>query len=602
MPGIQTHSMQSFAQNADSIRATSKKTHKVTILAEYLRSLPVEEAAVAAVFFSGRPFPARDETTLGVGGSLLWRVLGEVLQLGDDELSAAYRQFGDLGDAAELLFSKKCAASQALELSLVEIAGRFRELASARGPAAKAAVIRSLLEHASPQEAKYLIKIILGDLRIGLRESLVEEAIAKAFDKPLAEVQRANMMLGHIGETLRLGSEGRLQQARVRLFHPIGFMLATPAADATEAFESFAKAGAEITVEDKYDGIRGQAHTGTQEGVRTVRIFSRTLDEVTHSFPELIAPLSRLPGELVLDGEIVAWQRTSEGLGRALPFSSLQQRLGRKKVSAELRRSVPLLFVAFDVLYAGGELTIDKPLRERGQILDSVLAKAANAMAEPVAAPQGELVLEAAITSDGDAGGSAAEVIRAPAATAASAEELEELFDLAMERGNEGLMIKDLNSRYTPGRRGGAWLKLKRELATLDVVVTSVEYGHGKRAGVLSDYTFAVRDDADPERLLNVGKAYSGLTDAEIKDLTVFFVEHTTLDEGYRRQVEPLIVLEVAFNNVMISDRHESGFALRFPRILRIRSDKSPKEADTLSTVRSLYERQHTRGKRQSAK
>src|SRR5205085_4145147 len=190
-----------------------------------------------------------------------------------------------------------------------------------------------------------------------------------------------------------------------------------------------------------------------------------------------------------------------------------------------------------------------------------------------------------------------AEVLRAPVAQADSAEDLDRLFDLARQRGNEGLMIKNLHSPYTPGRRGGAWLKLKRELATLDVVVTAAEYGHGKRTGVLSDYTFALRDDSDPERLLNVGKAYSGLTDVEIQELTTFFLEHTTLDEGFRRQVEPLMVLEVAFNNVMISDRHNSGFATRYPRIVRIRRDKSPAEIDTLARLREIYERQHTRGK-----
>ena len=186
-----------------------------------------------------------------------------------------------------------------------------------------------------------------------------------------------------------------------------------------------------------------------------------------------------------------------------------------------------------------------------------------------------------------------AEVLRAPVAQADSAENLDRLFDLARQRGNEGLMIKDLESPYTPGRRGGAWLKLKRELATLDVVVTAAEYGHGKRAGVLSDYTFAVRDQADADRLLNIGKAYSGLTDVEIAELTKFFLEHTITDEGFRRQVEPLIVLEVAFNSVMKSDRYESGFALRFPRIVRWRRDKLPADIDTLAALNSVFEREH---------
>jgi len=182
-----------------------------------------------------------------------------------------------------------------------------------------------------------------------------------------------------------------------------------------------------------------------------------------------------------------------------------------------------------------------------------------------------------------------ARIMRAPVFRASSPEELNLLFDAAQARGNEGLMIKDPESPYTPGRRGKSWLKLKRELATLDVVVTEVEWGHGKRIGVLSDYTFAVRDGDD---LLNVGKAYSGLTDAEIAEMTKWFLDHTIEDQGFRRVVEAKIVLEVAFNNVMKSDRHTSGYALRFPRIVRVRPDKLPAEADTLERVTEIYRKQ----------
>jgi DNA ligase-1 len=186
-------------------------------------------------------------------------------------------------------------------------------------------------------------------------------------------------------------------------------------------------------------------------------------------------------------------------------------------------------------------------------------------------------------------GTASAQLIRAPVFQACSPEELNQLFDAAQARGNEGLMIKDPESPHTPGRRGKSWLKLKRELATLDVVVTGVEYGHGKRIGVLSDYTFAVRDG---DRLLNIGKAYSGLTDVEIAEMTKWFLDHTIEDQGFRRTVEPKIVLEVAFNNIMKSDRHSSGYALRFPRIVRLRPDKLPAEADTMERVKEIFEKQ----------
>jgi DNA ligase-1 len=436
----------------------------------------------------------------------------------------------------------------------------------------KGALVRELLTQAAPLEAKYIIKIMTGDLRIGLKESLVEEAIAKAYGGTLADVQRANMLLGDIGETLRLAVAGKLSEARMRMFHPLGFMLASPAESAEEALSYFENA----LVEDKYDGIRAQAHCAGGE----VRIFSRTRDEITESFPELSKALAGLPRDAILDGEIVAWSYSENG-GRALPFSTLQQRLGRKKVSAEMMRQVPVAYLVFDVLYADG-LLIDRPLHERGEILDALLAAPRKTVAARPRETQASMFepAEPAIK---------AQIIRAPVFRASSPGELDELFEAAQARGNEGLMIKDPESPYTPGRRGKSWLKLKKELATLDVVVTAVEYGHGKRIGVLSDYTFAVRDG---ERLVNIGKAYSGLTDAEIDEMTKWFLEHTLEDQGFRLVVEPKIVLEVAFNNMMRSDRHESGYALRFPRIVRIRQDKLPEEADTIERVREIYEGQ----------
>ena len=579
--------MKKFAQIAGSVAWTSKKTEKTQILSEYLNTLPLPEARLAAMFFSGCAFPAYEETTLQVGGALLWRLAAEVAGASDTELSEAYRRYGDLGDAAEEVFNLRKPGAPGPEISLAELAESFRKIAAARGPAAKTGILRPLLARASAAEAKYIIKIMLGDLRIGSKESLVEDAIAKAFGAKVKEVQRANMMLGDIGETLELTATHRLAEVRPRLFHPIDFMLASPVESAQEAFEAFG-ADVQFLVEDKYDGIRAQAHIGTRDGHRVVRIFSRTRDEITESFPELVPPLGSIQGELVLDGEIVAWEQAGAG-GHAMPFSELQKRLGRKKVAESLLASVPVAYLVFDILHCDGDLLIDQPLGRRYELLTSRLGRTRGQ--EPIATvdPQGRLAFEPSVTAPDRK----TEIIRAPYVRAESSEELEHLFQIARERGNEGLVLKDLSSLYTPGRRGRAWLKLKRELATLDVVVTAAEFGHGKRAGVLSDYTFAVRDDQNGNQLLNIGKAYSGLTDTEITDLTRWFLENTTLDEGFRRQVEPKIVLEVAFNNMMKSDRHASGFALRFPRILRIRSDKRPEEVDTLATVRQIFARQH---------
>jgi DNA ligase-1 len=585
--------MQKFAILCEEIAATTKKLVKTALVADFLKSQPVEEAAISAVFLSGRPFPAWEETTLQVGGRLLWRVVADLAGKGEEDLTDSYRKHGDLGAVAGELLPQNSAST----MSVLEVENVFRQIAVARGPAAKSVLVRELLGRSTPLEARYIVKIMTGDLRIGLKESLVEEAIAKAFATILAEVQRANMLLGDVGGALRLAVEGKLGSARMRLFHPIGFMLASPIESPEEGLSYFAEAA----VEDKYDGIRAQAHISNGE----VKFFSRTRDEITESFPELPFALSGLPQDAILDGEIVAWEYPPDpetwaivdemmdpvtgaqtaSLGRARPFSVLQKRLGRKKVSDRMLREIPIAYLVFDVLYAGEKLWIDHPLRERSWILDDLLQSIPRGRPPAPIGKHSQSKLNFGVEEPS----LQASIIRALVFRAASAEELEQLFAAAQERGNEGLMIKDLDSTYTPGKRGKSWLKMKRELATLDVVVTAVEYGHGKRVGVLSDYTFAVWDG---DRLVNIGKAYSGLTDVEIAEMTKWFLKHTIDDQGFRRTVEPKIVLEVAFNNMMLSERHESGYALRFPRIVRLRPDKSPEDADTIESARKIYRSQ----------
>jgi DNA ligase-1 len=587
--------MEQFAKTCKAIAATTRKLLKIAIVAEYLKSRSLHEAAISAVFLSGRPFPAWEEATLQVGGRSLWQIVADLAAQEESSMSAAYRQHGDLGAVAGAVLPSQ----PGRELSILQVEASFRQIAKARGAAVKTSLTRELLSQASPLEAKYIIKIMTGDLRIGLKESLVEEAIAKAYESTLAEVQRANMLLGDIGETLRLAAQHKLAEAKMRLFHPLGFMLASPIESPEEGLSYFSEAA----VEDKYDGIRAQAHISG--GV--VKIFSRTRDEITESFPELPPAVAGLPRDAILDGEIVAWEfpkdpdsaRTlvdepisdeseakAQNLGRARPFSVLQQRLGRKKVSEKMLRETPVALLIFDILYVDGRLVIDLPLSERAQLLDELFM--AERIIHPYAAvervEQSQLIFEEA-----EAALVPINIIRAPAFRVNSPDELERLFVAARTRGNEGLMIKDLTSPYSPGKRGKSWLKMKRELATLDVVVTAVEYGHGKRISVLSDYTFAVWDG---DRLVNIGKAYSGLTDTEIADMTKWFLDHVVEDQGFRLTVEPRIVLEVAFNNMMRSDRHESGYALRFPRIVRLRPDKLAEDADTLERAREIYEHQ----------
>jgi DNA ligase-1 len=539
--------MLAFSQLCESIAATSKKTEKVILVASYLRNIPVEQAALAALYLCGRVFPRRDERVLSIGFSLLLRAVAAVAKKNPDELAPALRHHGDLGAGAEEILSRHSARPS---LGLSQIAQVYASLAQQRGPAAKQTLLEHTLQGLSGLEAKYFIKIATGELRIGLKESLVEEAIAQAFAQPIPSVQRANMLLGDIGEVLGLSAAGQISSVTLQLFRPVSAMLASPAdtpSDIVAAFPSGA------LVEDKFDGIRAQTHkSGAQ-----VEIYSRTLDRVTE-FPELLEPLRNLPGDFILDGEIIGWRED-----RAIPFTELQQRLGRKQIDLFTRVHIPVSFVAFDVLLLNGSSLLDLPLAERRVHLEQLFVNA-----EPPALQF-----------------TRAEICR-------SVEQIETRFLSALAHGNEGLLAKAPDSPYVPGRRGQFWMKLKRPLATLDVVVTAVEFGHGKRHGLLSDYTFAVRDG---ERLVNVGKAYSGLTDPEIRELTGYFFAHTIEDGGFRRTVEPNIVLEVAFNNVQRSARHDSGFALRFPRIVRLRPDKHAGEIDTLARVRDIFANQHAR-------
>jgi ATP-dependent DNA ligase I len=455
-----------------------------------------------------------------------------------------------------------------------------------------------------------------------VKQSLVEEAIAEAWPSPVgnesagkgsatADVRRASMLLGSLPEVVGLAAAGRLDDARMKLFHPLGFMLASPVQSVDEAIARFSEeiarektelssgpsvaavaaegSGVDFSsaaataplraaqLEDKFDGIRAQLHVGSGR----VALYSRNREDLSGAFPELVEAFSTIAEPAILDGEILAWNPT---LQRALSFSALQQRLGRKRVTTEMRRDIPVVLMVFDLLYCGG-LLLEQALAERRRHLEAFAGRWSDATAGAAAMGQSTLFAEPAATFP--------RLILAAATRLETAEQLDQAYVDARARGNEGVMIKSLGSAYQPGRRGLAWLKLKRELATLDVVVTGVEYGNGRRAHVLSDYTFAIRDANDADApLKNVGKAYSGLTDQEIADMTAWFKAHTLEDYGHFRTVEPTVVLEVAFNNVMRSTRHASGFALRFPRILRIRTDKPVDEIDTLERVEEIYNSQ----------
>ena len=547
-----------FASTAEQVAATRKRNEKAAILGSYFAGLDDDDLVLAVRFFAGHIFPLWDQRTTNVGGSALLNAIASVSQARRDDLTGRLVVLGDLGDLAyEFFASSKDIAGIAASLTLRSIATAFDQFAATGGSRLKTEMLAGLLGLATPLEARYLVKLLAGDLRIGLKEGSVEDAIAKLRGVRVADVQWVNMLTGDIGETALLARHNRLTEARMRLFHPIRFMLATPASDLDDVAKQMPE---EFFVEDKFDGIRAQAHLAPG-GRKTVTLFSRTLDDITGTFPDLVAPLGEVLASnpdsssgLVFDGEIVPVRDN-----QILPFLDLQKRLGRKTLPDALLKQVPVAYVVFDVLYAEGRVLIKEPLSVRRAVLESL------ALPDPRVRRTETRRFRGISAIDGE-------------------------FTASRGRGNEGLMVKSPESPYKPGRRGRDWLKIKRALATLDVVVTAVETGNGRRSHLLSDYTFAVRASETDPTLLNVGKAYSGLTDAELSELSGWFKRHTIKEfaQGRVRIVEPRIVLEVTFDLVQASKRHKSGYALRFPRILRLRPDKPAEEIDTLKTVERL--------------
>ncbi len=567
------------------------------------------------LYLAGLPFAEADPRKLNAGGALLSKQLLKVSGATDADLGHAYRRHGDLGAAAYDLLQAHakgpgapCLDSETWEngITLAQVSDTFAGMATAKTTAIRAALVESLLRRASPIEAKYLLKLMLGDMRIGVKQSLVEEAIAVAAEADVAAVRHAVMLEADLGAAAERAFAGTLAESRMRLFHPLGFMLASPVETPQEAVERFSgkkpKENTEPTegaenftevqafLEDKYDGMRAQMHCGAGDAPGRVAIYSRNREDITESFPELVeafAGVTTAEGAgLIFDGEILGWDYAT---GQALPFAVLGQRIGRKRVDNAMRAQVPVVFMAFDLMFAGGELLLGLPLRERRNRLEAEVERLLEITQSPLILherkPQVGLFDEPPTEEP-----KLPRLMLSPSRLVESAEEIDRAYAEARARANEGVMLKAANSIYQPGRRGISWVKLKRELATLDVVITGAEWGNGRKAGFLSDYTFAVRDAVG--ELKNVGKAYSGVTDAEIAELTDFLKAHTLEDFGHFRTVEPLIILEVAFNNIMRSDRHASGFALRFPRILRIRTDKPLAEIDTVARVEEVYQSQ----------
>jgi DNA ligase-1 len=535
--------MDRLALICEEIQRHASRLQKVNILAEFFKTLDDGELSIAVQLIASGPlarastnqtlFEIDDKADLKIGRSVLREALRQAAGWDKETLSVCHAQVGDTGETVGLLMRGLSAEKP---LSLAGVDSFYQELFQARSTAQRIELLVAAFRKYRPLTIKYIVKMITRGLRIGLMTKQVEEAIAMACDASLEAVRAANNRLGDLARVAVAARHGQLAAIEARLFHPMDFMLAKPLDKAEDLTDVSA-----WLVEDKYDGIRSQVHFDSG----TVRIFSRGMEEITRWFPEVAEACSALPGNGLVDGEILAWRD-----GGPLSFNFLQRRLAKKQVCASLLAEVPVIFMAYDLLLRDGKLLLSEPLRLRRQLLS-------------------ELPLTIS-----------------PQRTVRDQADLEKQFAEARERGNEGLLLKRPESIYEPGKRGGAWLKLKRPYGTLDVVITAAEQGSGRRATVFSDYTFGVRT---ANGFVNVGKAYSGLTDLEIKELTKQLRSASLEKFGRAILVKPEIVLEVAFDGVQRSSRHKAGYALRFPRILRWRRDKRPEECDGLERVEALY-------------
>lgn len=541
-------SLTEFATICTRIRGTTSKNEKVSIVAEYLKTLDTESLKIASMFLSGQAFPRGSGLDLNVGYSGIWDILTELSSMRTDDLRKIYIKYGDLGTLAEYAIGRrKIEPLMKTELTLRYIYEQFNKIAKTGGQGSteeKGKIVMGLLVNCSPVEAKYLVKILVNELRIGLVAGLVELAIAKAFDRDLNDVRRAMLVGGDAGYVATLAKEDRLSSAVMTPFTPMNFMLADVMFTAKEISEYYGKP---LIAEYKYDGIRAQLH---KIGGKA-KIYSRRLEDITSAFPEIIDAALTHKDDFVLDGELVPIKNN-----KPLPFNELQRRLRRKNVDERIINEIPVYYAAYDILYLNGSIMIEEVLTKRKEVL-------------------------AGLTPNGF-------LMNTPFQLLDEEDRISQMFLESRSLGHEGLVLKDPDSTYHPGKRGRYWVKLKQELDTIDAVIVIAEYGHGKRAGVLSDYTFAVRDN---DELKTIGKAYSGLTDEEINAMTERLKSIMVRDEGYRIIVRPEIVLEIAFDSIQKSERHESGYALRFPRIKRIRNDKGVNDIDALDKVKSVYDR-----------
>ncbi len=550
-------SFKALTELLEKVGATKKRTQTVALVADFLTELNLEELEPAVSLILGRAFPKWSQKTLDVSWQTLNMVLRSITRVDWNVFSEAFALTGDIGDATKALFEKAKMKRQSTliqkQMTITEVRNSLETIAAASGLGSKqkrTRVMETLLSQIEPVEAKYLVKVITGEMRTGFHEGLMEQAIAKAFDVPLKTVQLANMALGDIGEvaTRARTNKQTLYSLGFRVFRPVKLMLAQVADNVDQ---TLAEHGGETAFEYKYDGARVQIHKRGDE----VKIFSRRLTDVTASLPEVVDAVKSnvAADETIVEGEVIA----VDSQGSPIPFQHLMRRFKRVHGIVDTAAKIPLKLFLFDILYLNGKNLISLPyLKRRAILLENV----------------GKIPLTKQIVTN-------------------SSGVANDFLKEAINDGQEGLMAKKIDSPYTPGARGKRWFKVKTTLEPLDLVITAAEYGYGRRHGWLSDYYLAARD-SETDEFLELGKTFKGLTDAEIIEMTRRLKALTVNEDRWRVVVQPKIVVEVTYNEIQRSPTYKSGMALRFARITRIRDDKAAEDVDTIQRVREIYEQQ----------
>jgi DNA ligase-1 len=540
----------------DEISKTQKRTEKIALASEFLKNVSIDEVNQAALFLSGRVFAERDQRALNISWRGLLSVLKKVVSIDDSTIFDAYD--GDIGEAvARILDTSKESRQSSLfseTLSIASVRQTLDRIADVQGKGSvkeKQSLLTSLFMDASPREARYLTAIVLEDMRTGLSEGLLAETISTAFEIEPSLVRRAWSFNGDLGEIAKLAAEGgktALQKVSIQVMRGVKPMLASPVPN----IESMFKSGSALySFELKLDGARVQIHKKGTE----VRIFSRRLSDVTESLPDIVKVIERdvKAKNVILDGEVLA----VDEMGKPFPFQVVMKRFGRSRDIEDAYSNTRLQLVLFDVLLIDNLQLVDEVYSKRRRELERIVPSV--------------LLVEKIVSND--------------------LTQIQSFFERSQELGHEGLVAKTLDSPYTPGVRGGYWLKIKHTLQTLDLVIVAAEWGHGRRKDWLSDYHLAVRDEESGEFLV-VGKTYKGFTDKEFEEITKKLMGLKISSHGHIVQVRPEIVVEVIASEVQRSPTYDSGMALRFARIDRLREDKGPMDAMTLAELKEVYDNQ----------